>query len=241
MNDIDVHALSGAYAVDALDDIERALFERHLADCPACRAEVDSLREAGALLAETSAEAPPAGLRDRVLADITTVRPLPPLVAPPVERRTARRWFPGLVAAAAVVTALGVGTAIVQPWADETSQAPVSAVDRIKSADDVETFVQSFDDGSTATLYRSVSLNQAAVATADMADAPAGRTYELWLQHDERMVKAGLMPDGPDNVVELVGDPATADGFGITLEAEGGSPTDEPQGDVLAVVAFDQA
>ena len=34
----DIHALSGAYAVDALDDIERAQFERHLAECPACRA-----------------------------------------------------------------------------------------------------------------------------------------------------------------------------------------------------------
>ena len=41
----DVHALSGAYAVDALDDIERAAFERHLAACAECRAEVASLRE----------------------------------------------------------------------------------------------------------------------------------------------------------------------------------------------------
>ena len=29
----EIHALSGAYAVDALDDIERAQFERHLATC----------------------------------------------------------------------------------------------------------------------------------------------------------------------------------------------------------------
>jgi anti-sigma factor RsiW len=36
----DIHALSGAYAVDAVDDIERASFERHLASCPTCRAEV---------------------------------------------------------------------------------------------------------------------------------------------------------------------------------------------------------
>ena len=26
----DIHALSGAYAVDAVDDLERARFERHL-------------------------------------------------------------------------------------------------------------------------------------------------------------------------------------------------------------------
>ena len=75
----DIHALSGAYAVDALDDIERAQFERHLAECPACTSEVASLREAAALLAETTMTAPSAELRDRVLADITNVRPLPPV------------------------------------------------------------------------------------------------------------------------------------------------------------------
>ena len=29
----DIHALSGAYAVDALDELERVGFERHLAGC----------------------------------------------------------------------------------------------------------------------------------------------------------------------------------------------------------------
>ena len=43
MNSDDIHALSGAYAVDALDDVERAEFERHLASCAACREEVASL------------------------------------------------------------------------------------------------------------------------------------------------------------------------------------------------------
>ena len=38
----EIHALSGAYAVNALDDIERAQFERHLAECAECRAEVAS-------------------------------------------------------------------------------------------------------------------------------------------------------------------------------------------------------
>ena len=59
----DIHALSGAYAVDALDDAERAQFEDHLAECPACRSEVDSLQEAAALLAETTVTTPSAELR----------------------------------------------------------------------------------------------------------------------------------------------------------------------------------
>ena len=35
----DIHALSGAYAVDALDDLERARFVRHLEECPECHGE----------------------------------------------------------------------------------------------------------------------------------------------------------------------------------------------------------
>ena len=55
----DIHALSGAYAVDALDDVERARFERHLAGCPACRAEVDGLASAASELSVLTEAAPP--------------------------------------------------------------------------------------------------------------------------------------------------------------------------------------
>lgn len=78
----DIHALSGAYAVDALDDVERARFERHLAGCSACRAEVESLVTAASELSVLTEVTPPASLRAKVLADIATVRPLPPLPAP---------------------------------------------------------------------------------------------------------------------------------------------------------------
>lgn len=237
---IDIHALSGAYAVDALDDIERAQFERHLADCPSCRSEVESLREASALMAETVAEEPPADLRERVLAGIATVRPLPPAVPEVVARRGQRRWFPGLVAAAAAVIALGGGVAVVQPWEDDTSQAP-SAIEQVRAADDVESWTQEFPDGSRATLYRSASLNKAVVQTSGMAEAPAGKVYELWLQHDDDMVAAGFMPAGPDNTVPLGGQPGDAQGFGISVEDAGGSKTGEPEGEVVAYVDFAKA
>jgi len=77
----DIHALSGAYAVDALDDSERAQFEQHLAGCAACQAEVASLAAAATTLSSLSDTAPPPGLRAKVLQGITTVRPLPPLVS----------------------------------------------------------------------------------------------------------------------------------------------------------------
>ncbi len=75
----EIHELSGAYAVDALDDVERARFERHLSDCSDCRDEVESLSVAAAELSSVTEMAPPARLRASVLASITSVRQLPPL------------------------------------------------------------------------------------------------------------------------------------------------------------------
>ena len=80
MSEMDIHKLTGAYAMDALDELERARFEQHLAQCDDCRAEVAELRETAALLSETVAVPPPASLRDSVLAGISQVRPLAPEV-----------------------------------------------------------------------------------------------------------------------------------------------------------------
>lgn len=85
----DLHHLSGAYAVDALDEHERASFEQHLLGCPDCRAEVAELTAAGHALAALDETTPPPALRDAVLSSIRTVRPLPPtgpedaVMAPP--------------------------------------------------------------------------------------------------------------------------------------------------------------
>ena len=79
MND-DIHSLVGAYAVDAVDDVERARFEEHLATCAGCRAEVESLRGAAAHLAASTDTAPPASLKASLLRDIRSVRPLPPVL-----------------------------------------------------------------------------------------------------------------------------------------------------------------
>ena len=75
----DLHHLSGAYAVDALDADERASFEQHLAECADCRAEVAELSATAHALSSTTEATPPASLRDSVLSGISRVRPLPPL------------------------------------------------------------------------------------------------------------------------------------------------------------------
>ena len=75
----DLHHLSGAYAVDALDEGERALFEQHLAGCADCRAEVAELSATAHSLSALTEETPPPSLRAAVLSGISQVRPLPPL------------------------------------------------------------------------------------------------------------------------------------------------------------------
>ena len=76
----DLHHLSGAYSVDALDNGERSSFEQHLSECAACQAEVAELSATAHSLGALAEQAPPASLRASVLAGIAQVRPLPPLV-----------------------------------------------------------------------------------------------------------------------------------------------------------------
>lgn len=240
----DAHALSGAYAVDALDDLERARFEEHLRSCADCRAEVDGLLETAALLDQDDLVAPPASVRDAVLAGITSIRPLPPEVpatapaaapAPtPVDElaRRRERRLPGarlLVAAAAVVLIAVGGTFWLR--ASDDNAAPPTVAERVLNASDAVRVDKKFPDGSHATVVRSRSVGRAVIITEDMRRAPQGRAYELWLQTPAgEMQAAGLMPDTRDATVLLEGDAARSTGVGITVEPEGGSkqPTTEP-------------
>ena len=232
------HALSGAYAVDALDDVERVRFESHLRGCPDCQVEVETLRETAAALSVDPVE-PPARLRAEVLAGIESIRPLPPLIEhgrEPAPEPARRPWYattgPLLVAAALVLVAL-VTTVALRPWASDEN--PLSETEQVLAADDRQSYAQEFPDGSTATVVVSRSEGRAVIVTEDMALAPAGKVYELWFQTPEgSMVPAGLMPDEGDATVLLDGDASQATAVGITVEPDGGS--EEPGPDVVTVI-----
>lgn len=236
----DLHKLTGAYAMDALDELERARFEQHLAQCEDCRAEVAELRETAALLSETVATTPPPSLRDSVLAGISQVRPLAPEVttipltgpAPKHTAQSARRrgWAPFLVAAALALL-VGLGTMIVAPWADDDEVPRLTAAEQVLQAPDAEQVFLDLGEAGRATVTRSKSQDKAVITTEDMVAAPEGKDYELWfMSPEEEFVAAGLMPDAPDQTVVLDGSAAKAVAVGITVEPEGGSeqPTSEP-------------
>jgi anti-sigma-K factor RskA len=234
----DIHGLSGAYAVDAVDPEERRAFEQHLAQCPECQAEVASLRAAATRLSAISESEPPPALRASVLAAISTVRPLPPLEPPvaapvalpdadsvvvPMRRR--RSLMPWLVAAAAAVV-LGVGGLVWSPWNSGADHGQLTATEQVLRASDAQR-LQKTIGGARATIVRSVSLGKAVIIADNMPAAPFGKDYQLWLDIPGKgMVSAGIMPHDakPTLTMPLEGDAAKATAAGITVEPAGGSP-----------------
>src|SRR5215472_1783842 len=116
----DLHALSGAYALDALEpEAERDRFTRHLDRCQSCASEVRGFREVATALAfATAVEAPPE-LRARVMAAVARTSQVPPQPQPqprlrPRPVRPARGWLPwlsGAFAVAGIVLAVVFGFA----------------------------------------------------------------------------------------------------------------------------------
>jgi anti-sigma-K factor RskA len=234
----EMHALSGAYAVDALDDLERARFEAHLSVCAECRTEVASLLDAATAFSSVTEVAPPEAMRASILADIKTIRPLPPVVGRTGARRP-RRWS-NLVAAAAVLGVLGGGFVVWEQAGDPGSQTPPSAVDKIRAAADVTTFTKDLGKGASAKIYRSASLGKAALVTTNLPAAPAGKVYQLWLRDAAgHLISAGLLTGSGHREAVLDGDASTATGAGITVEPAGGSDT--PTIPAFAMLDFEQA
>ena len=244
----DVHALSGAYALGALDADETAAFERHLESCAACREEVRSLRDATGSLADVVAVPAPERLRSSVLAGIGEVRPVPPHVAPEAQtaddalgaRRAAhaRRTSSWLRVAAAVLALVAAGAvwrtvALTREVSSMTAAA--ADVSAVLTAPDASTVAGSVSTGGRAALVVSQERGQAVLVADGLAPAPAGRTYQIWyLDSSGRATPAGFVPAGEHAVVLLDGSPAGAVAVGVTVEPSGGSsrPTTTP---VLAV------
>jgi anti-sigma factor RsiW len=106
---------AASYALDALDHEERATFEAHLAGCEECQSEVAAYREvAGVLAHAVPRRAIPRSdaLRDRILREARQVRPIAtaprPAVVAPIPVKPRGRVAPWLLAAAAVIAAVGL-------------------------------------------------------------------------------------------------------------------------------------
>ncbi len=224
MNESEVHTLVGAYALDAVDDLERARFDRHLAECEACAQEVMELREAAGRLADLTVEAPPARLKDAVLAEVSRTRQVGPA------RRTAAgrdsRWRRRAVAAAIVAVigvGAGAGTYAVEEQrvrrAEQAEQvaAVLSAPDAVVRSTDV--------NGGKMTVVLSSSLNAGVAVVSGLPSPGAGKAYQLWVVKGGHPDSAGVLPAGAGSGTVLIRNGVRdAGAMAISREPAGGSP-----------------
>lgn len=187
----DVHALSGAYALDALEPLERARFEAHLADCLPCRTEVAALHDTAAVLATLSAVYPLLALRHRLLSAIHLTPQLrPPTSGQQEPTHTSSRLGRLLAVAAAVVVLGATGAAVF----DETERVHARVMARtVLDADDVQSRQVGLNEGAF-TIATSRQLGLLAVV-ADMPELGPNRVYQLWVITDAARSLA-LLEDG---------------------------------------------
>ena len=233
----DLHSLSGAYALDALEaGGERDRFTRHLGRCTSCASEVRGFREVATALAFATAAEPPAGLRDRVLAAAARTRQVPPEVSTHARPRRTRPWVPwlsGVVATASIVVAVLFGVAQAHTQ-DELNQvkAENQAISLLLSAPRAKLLTHVVTHGGVATVVLAADRHELAVVTTGLPALPAGQVYQLWLIGKPKIVSAGLLPaarNGQTPAVLATG-VVKGDTLGLTVEPAGGSaqPTTTP-------------
>lgn len=239
--DAEVHALTGAYALDALPADERAFFERHLNVCDACRREVSELIETASRLGNTAAVAPPPDLRARILAEADVNRQLAPdsprIFTTPSRQRLRSRMLAGVAAC----LALGViaMSGVIVNLNDQLREAQVAAADderivAVLGATDLKTVELKMGTGAPGRFLFSPAKDEGVLVASGIADPGENKTYELWLIHDGTPVPAGLFkPDEDGTAVAAVdGIIRGAELVAITVEPAGGSK--RPTGSILA-------
>jgi anti-sigma-K factor RskA len=236
----DLHALSGGYALDALDPgSERDRFTRHLSRCQSCAGEVRGFREVATAMAFAAATPPPPGLRDRVLTAAARTRQLPPEVPAHGRPRRARSralwvpWLSGVVAAASIVVAVLFGLAQAHTQ-NELNQvrAENKAISLLLSSPQVTLLSKSTTAGGVATVVLSAARRQLAVVTSGLPALPPGQVYQLWLIGKTKTTSAGLLPPAQAGQTPpvLASGVVKGDTLGLTVEPAGGSaqPTTTP-------------
>jgi hypothetical protein len=222
----EIEDLLGAYALNAVEDPERAQVERHLERCPRCRAEVADHREVAALLANGGADAPE-GVWQRI-TDALEESPPPmrlDLAAPgPAavtdlaagrrarqERRAAGSLAARVAvmvgaAAAVVIGFLGVQVVRQERLLDDmratlNEDASLRAANLALADPDGARARLESPDGSLAATAVVLPNGTGYLLAHDLPALDDTRTYQLWGAADDIVISLGVLGANPDDVV----------------------------------------
>jgi anti-sigma-K factor RskA len=225
----------GAYLLGALDPGERERFDKHLAECVACRRDVDELRVAAdALPMSVPPIKPPPALKQRIMAVVDSEAEL--LAATgrradePERARRRRRTFgawllrPGVALACALVLLAAGGLAGALLRGGDGTRTVVAQT----RSPGAQVRLEIRDDGST-------------LVARHMPAPPQGRIYQVWLKRPGRdpeptSVLWSTRGDGSAEVAV----PGSLDGVEavlVTDEPPGGSDVPSTQPVISAATA----
>lgn len=235
----DLHMLTGAYALDAIDGAERDRFERHLHRCQPCGHEVRGLQETATRLAVAVAGTPPPAMKAAVLASAARTRQLPPAVdaRPAPDKRAARGRRPRLAVviasvATAVVIALGIAFGMQRDQLD-TVRAQQRAVAAVLNAPDARIVTEPTSLGGTATMVVSAHQHRLIFTTNGLPALASSRVYQLWVvDPGGGATSVGLLTrSGTEGTLPVLASGLIrGDRMGVTVEPSGGTkqPTTKP-------------
>jgi anti-sigma-K factor RskA len=228
----DVHQLAAAYALDAVDEHERAEFESHYPTCPVCRPEVAGFRETLSEVAGAVAVSPPGSLKANLMAEIGNTRQLSPLLPESVvdlatHRRAKQRMIRSLSIAAALIV-IAVGAFVVGRHSGGEGRYATAAAE-VFDQPDARTTALAKTDAATGIATGSFKVvwsptDKKAVVVADgLPDPGPGKAYELWLVDASGAHAVRLLDKAEGNqvrrVVDVNGQPTQ---WAVTVEPQAG-------------------
>jgi anti-sigma-K factor RskA len=223
-----IHELAAAYALDALDERERSVFEAHLAGCAQCWEDVRSFGETAALMAHgVDAASPPPALLERILEQARSERPQQSVVVLR-PRRALRLATAAAALAAAAAVALAVWAAGLSSSLDEEREARRADLRAAAILADEASRRLPVGEQSRVVLAPD---GEAVLVARGLPDAPIGKTYEAWVIGEQGPLPAALFEGGETEIV-LLDEPVPGGAkVAVTLEPEGGS--EQPTGQIL--------
>lgn len=239
MNYDEVRELLGAFALDAVDDDERAEIEQYLREHPELRAEVQGYREAAAQLAGAG-DPPSSDIWQRVSQAIAGAS----ISAPRLQPKRVFSWRVGIAAGfAALIGVVSLSFYLQSRIADlERTQGmdPVTAAAAAVISDPT-TRIVTLTDEESATVGRVVIAEggRSFIFLEGVDPVDASHTYQLWSVADGgTAVSVGLLGADPGPVAINLG---AMDGgiLAVTVEAAGGATA--PTGSIIAQGDIPQA
>lgn len=241
----DIQPQLAAYALGETD-VDAKLLD-HLATCPACQRDLRSYVQVAWMLPYDAPDAaPPAALRERILAAVAAeeqhqqpaMPPVPPPAAPQRRARRAQPRWRGVfalrpafaLALAAIIVLLGWNISLQRQLSEQTAEITASRADWQTMIgllnDPAVSWYPVAGDAAHGHLWSDASGRVACLVVQGMPALAADQVYQVWLIHGEERTNGGVFASHNGNgwILIQLDEPLTNyDAIGVSSEPRGGS------------------